>query len=77
MTSFRKDILTEDPNVYARQALSRCTSGVQAGCLRHDILLEFLHCLQDVIPQVWVTRLAAGMASKAVQTRKKKYGDKF
>ena len=77
MTSYNKGMLVEEPDSYAEQALSRCRDGVQAGCLRHELLNTLLLGVKDILPAYTLTWAAGKLAGKNVEARKRKYGDKF
>lgn len=42
LTNYKKDFMTVDPDSFAKQALSRCTSVVCGGTLIHELLIFFV-----------------------------------
>ena len=75
MINFNKGLPFESPDVYAKQALSRCTSSVHSGCFRHDVQILIINNLKDILP-LWVMIFVVGKVTAGdVAARKRKYGE--
>ena len=64
MTKYAKGFMTMKPWDFAEAALSRCTSGMNAGCFKHDILYSLLLTLMDIVPRWLIIKIAAKGAKK-------------
>ena len=64
MTSYSKGLLAATPDAYAASALSRCTSGANAGILKHDLILTLFEFIADIAPLTALMGLAAKMSKK-------------
>ena len=70
MTRYAKGLLAVTPATYAQQALSRCTSGVNAGAFKHDVAYTLVLCLADVLPLA-LLRYVSSFGAKAAADRVK------
>jgi len=78
MTSYSKGFLAATPDAYAASALSRCTSGANAGILKHDLVLALIECIADIVPLTMLMGFVATLSKKnadKVKARKQKEAD--
>ena len=75
MLGYKKGLPIESADVYAKQALSRCRSGVHSGCFRHDVQILIINNLKDILP-LWVMIFVVGKVTAGdVAARKRKFGE--
>jgi len=72
LTSYSKSALSVTPDYYAAAALSRCTSGANAGVLKHDLAVALVQCISDVFPLSLIMGIVAKFASKAAERVKQR-----
>jgi short-subunit dehydrogenase len=65
MTSYARGFLAATPDAYASSALSRCTSGANAGILKHDLILNLIEFIADVIPLTVLMNFVARFSKKS------------
>lgn len=52
------------PDEYVKQALSRCTSGANAGAFKHDFGVMTIQFFKDIIPLALIIRVVAKFSKK-------------
>ena len=64
MTSFSRARMAYTPDEYVKQALSRCTSGANAGAFKHDFGVMTIQFFKDIIPLALIIRVVAKFSKK-------------
>lgn len=71
LNDYTKDRLAVSSTAYAYGVLNRCTSGLSAGVLSHDLSQAFLECVADLIPLNLVMWSMMQMTMLMMKSKKK------
>jgi len=71
LLNYRKDVTTVTPPHFAKSALARCTSGVFAGTLKHEVIEFFLMATADLMPMKRTMKMFQGFFGRRALKKKR------